>query len=86
MLSFSVGIAVSYVFVYVLPSLHEEQQELGEQAEEFVMESELYFFGLIGLLTFYSIKKAEEVSQRKYENREGGGAVFLGANRIFRRV
>lgn len=55
-LSFSGGLAVSYVFVYVLPSLHKEQQTLQESGNQLTMHSELYFIGLIGLLIFYGIQ------------------------------
>ncbi len=57
-LSLSGGFAVSYVFVYVLPSLHREQQQLQNYAETLTMETELYFIGLLGLLLFYGVEKA----------------------------
>ncbi|MDT8861939.1 hypothetical protein N0O92_17155 [Alkalihalobacillus sp. MEB130] len=56
-LSFSGGLAVSYVFVYVLPSLHREQQLIELYSDNLTMESELYFIGLLGLLLFYGIQK-----------------------------
>lgn len=56
-LSFSGGLAVAYVFVYVLPSLHREQQQLKEYGSTLTMEVELYFIGLLGLLLFYGIEK-----------------------------
>ncbi|MFA9557792.1 hypothetical protein ACERII_10845 [Evansella sp. AB-rgal1] len=56
-LSFSGGIAVSYVFVYVLPALHEQQAAYGQEVEQLTMESELYFVGLIGVLVLFGIKK-----------------------------
>ncbi len=57
-LSFSGGMAVSYVFVYILPTLHQLQQSIFEYAYRLTMESELYIIGLLGLLIFYSIEKA----------------------------
>lgn len=57
-LSFSGGLAVSYVFVYVLPSLHREQQQLEDYGGPLTMESELYFVGLAGLLLFYGVENA----------------------------
>ncbi|WP_416150547.1 hypothetical protein ACM26V_06135 [Salipaludibacillus sp. HK11] len=50
--SFSGGLAVSYVFVYVLPSLHLEQQNI-EFFRDLPMESEVYFIGLLGVIMFY---------------------------------
>ncbi|PSL47025.1 uncharacterized protein DUF3270 [Salsuginibacillus halophilus] len=75
-LSFSAGIAVSYVFVYVLPSLHEEQADFGEQREEFVMESELYFIGLLGLLVFYGVQKLADHISRDEEGVKLEGPFF----------
>lgn len=57
-LSFSGGMAVSYVFVYILPSMHRLQENINEYGESLTMESELYIVGLLGLLLFYSIEKA----------------------------
>lgn len=54
-LSFSGGIASAYVFVYVLPALHEEQTSL-ESENGLAMESELYFIGLVGMLVFFGIQ------------------------------
>ncbi|OIJ08851.1 hypothetical protein BKP35_17345 [Anaerobacillus arseniciselenatis] len=64
-LSFSGGLAVSYVFVYVLPSLHREQHQLKDYASTFTMESELYFIGLLGLLLFYGIENSVSYAQAK---------------------
>ncbi|MFD2705954.1 hypothetical protein [Salibacterium lacus] len=69
-LSFSGGVAVSYVFVYVLPSLHKEQDSIS-QGSELTMESELYILGLGGLLIFYGVHKAAERASRKHEKGEG---------------
>ncbi|MDG5787908.1 hypothetical protein QA612_10395 [Evansella sp. AB-P1] len=66
-LSFSGGIAVSYVFVYVLPALHEQQAVYGEEGSQLTMESELYFVGLIGVLVLFGIKKiADNAEQKTY--------------------
>lgn len=61
--SFSGGLAVSYVFVYVLPTLHKEQIIVKKYGDYFTMESELYFIGLIGLLIFYGIQKVVRKAQ-----------------------
>ncbi|WP_179107311.1 hypothetical protein [Sediminibacillus massiliensis] len=70
-LSFSGGIAVSYVFVYVLPSLHKYQEEYGGKAGDLTMETELYFIGLIGVMLFYTVHKAADKAERKHRNGEG---------------
>ena len=63
--SLSGGLAVSYLFVYVLPSLHREQQQLQEYGNTFTMETELYFIGLLGLLLFYGVEKAVDYASEK---------------------
>ncbi|MDQ0255669.1 multisubunit Na+/H+ antiporter MnhE subunit [Evansella vedderi] len=63
--SFSGGLAVSYVFVYVLPTLHKEQLLVKKYGDYFTMESELYFIGLLGVLIFYGIQKVVRKEQRK---------------------
>lgn len=73
-LSFSGGLAVSYVFVYILPSLHREQQQLGQYGASLTMESELYFIGLLGLLLFFGIQKAVGNTQR---SKRGGKWSFF---------
>jgi len=64
-LSFSGGLAVSYVFIYVLPSLHERQESLEGHLRHFSMASELYVFSLLGLLLFYGIQTAVDDLKQK---------------------
>lgn len=54
--SFSGGLAVSYLFVYLLPTLHEEQTNIAEPYRHLTMESEIYFVGLIGVVVFLGIQ------------------------------
>ncbi|PYZ95613.1 hypothetical protein CR205_19050 [Alteribacter lacisalsi] len=54
--SFSGGLAVSYVFVYLLPTLHKEQTNIAEPYRRLSMESEIYFVGLIGVVIFLGIQ------------------------------
>lgn len=54
--SFSGGLAVSYIFVYLLPTLHKEQTNIEEPYRHFTMESEVYFAGLIGVVLFLGIQ------------------------------
>ncbi|WP_280768345.1 hypothetical protein [Salipaludibacillus daqingensis] len=62
-LSFSAGVAASYVFIYILPALHEEQASFEEISDTLAMESELYIFGLIGMLIFFAIQNAASYYQ-----------------------
>ncbi|WP_059102977.1 hypothetical protein [Shouchella shacheensis] len=67
-LSLSGGVAIAYVFVYILPTLHEEQSDLGGSL---ALDSELYFLGLIGLLVYFTIyklaaSKREEAKQTRF--------------------
>jgi hypothetical protein len=71
--SFSGGLAVAYVFVYVLPALHSQQKLIKDYSNRLAMESELYFIGLLGVLMFYGIQK---VARNKRENFPEGGWVF----------
>jgi len=52
LLSLSGGVAIAYVFVYILPTLHEEQDKLGGSL---ALDTELYFLGLIGLLIYFAV-------------------------------
>lgn len=70
-MSFSGGIAVSYVFVYILPSLHDYQQSYLENETELTMETELYFVGLIGVILFFSVHKAAVRAEHSHQTGEG---------------
>ncbi|MBM7706225.1 hypothetical protein ACF3OH_13345 [Chryseomicrobium aureum] len=54
--SFSGGLAVSYIFVYLLPTLHKEQANIEEPYRHLTMESEIYFVGLIGVVVFHGLQ------------------------------
>ncbi len=75
--SFSGGLAVSYVFVYVLPSLHKEQIAIKKYGDYFTMESELYFIGLLGVLIFYGIQKVVRKAQLNSESRKARSLFWL---------
>ncbi|MFB5661794.1 hypothetical protein [Alteribacillus sp. HJP-4] len=84
--SFSGGVAVSYVFVYVLPSLHEEQEKF-KASGLLAMESELYLLGLFGLLVFYAVHNAAEKAYQKHAQGEGSfywiQIIFFGMYNMF---
>ncbi|WP_010531152.1 hypothetical protein [Lentibacillus jeotgali] len=52
LLSISGGVAIAYVFVYILPTLHEKQDKLGGSL---ALDTEIYFLGLLGLLIYYAV-------------------------------
>jgi hypothetical protein len=54
--SFSGGLAVSYIFVYLLPTLHREQMNIEDPYLHLTMESEIYFVGLLGVVVFLGIQ------------------------------
>ncbi len=64
-LSLSGGVAIAYVFVYILPTMHEEQDQLGG---DLALDSELYFLGLIGLLVYYSVYKIAKTKHDQHRS------------------
>lgn len=75
--SFSGGLAVSYVFVYVLPTLHKEQLHVKQYGDYLSMESELYFIGLLGVLIFYGIQKVVRKAEREDETKKARTLFWL---------
>lgn len=61
--SFSGGLAVSYIFIYLLPTLHKQQTNIEEPYRRLTMESEIYFVGLLGVVLFVGI---QIIIQNKY--------------------
>lgn len=53
-LSLCGGVAIAYVFVYILPTLHREQNQLGGES---ALNAEIYALGLFGLLVYFTIYK-----------------------------
>lgn len=64
--SFSGGLAVSYIFIYLLPTLHKQQTNIEEPYRRFTMESEIYFVGLLGVVLFVGI---QIIIQQRYISR-----------------
>ncbi|GEL07770.1 hypothetical protein [Salisediminibacterium halotolerans] len=54
--SFSGGLAVSYIFIYLLPTLHREQAMIEGPYRRLTMESEIYIVGLVGVVVFLGIQ------------------------------
>lgn len=64
-LSLCGGVAIAYVFVYILPTLHNEQNQLGGDS---ALQAELYVLGLFGLLVYFTIYKLAD--QRRNEGED----------------
>ncbi|MGD7045750.1 hypothetical protein [Jeotgalibacillus proteolyticus] len=66
-LSFAGGIAVSYVFIHLLPELNHYQHQLEETLQEdslrFV-ENHIYLIAMIGLAAFYGLERIVKTSKR----------------------
>lgn len=66
-LSFAGGVAVTYIFLHILPELSAHQQtfarELGLSDQS--AESWVYLVALAGLATFYGLERAAKASRRK---------------------
>lgn len=73
--SFSGGLAVSYIFIYLLPTLHREQAMIEEPYRRLTMESEIYFIGLIGVVVFLGIQVI--ISRREVEHNASFWAAIL---------
>ncbi|MER2001634.1 MAG: hypothetical protein ABS862_03350 [Carnobacterium inhibens] len=76
-LSFSAGVAVSYVFVMLLPELKDYQQVLSKELENSpwqYLENHIYIIALVGLVLFYSLERLVKASQKdsQFENTSSG--------------
>lgn len=54
--SFSGGLAISYVFIYLLPTLHNEQQNIETRFFNLAMDSEIYIIGLLGVVMLMAVQ------------------------------
>ncbi|WP_050182360.1 hypothetical protein [Domibacillus robiginosus] len=78
-LSFAGGIAVSYVFVHLLPDLSTHQQVL-EEADNGILrfvENHAYLMALVGLALFYGLEEAVAHSTRKKQSKASSGIFWL---------
>ena len=73
-LSFSGGVAVSYVFLHILPDLGAHSQELSDatRTAPVVAESIVYGLSLAGLAAFYGLERKVKIS-RSQSRRKGKG-------------
>lgn len=56
-LSFSGGISVSYVFLQILPELHEGQKVFNQKGWNLFGEHQVFLLALFGLVTFYGLER-----------------------------
>lgn len=81
-LSFEAGVAVSYVFVHLLPELSEYQEAVAEQVANPVLryiENQIYIVAMGGLVLFYVIEQLVRKAnhdQRMKDTEEPGSVVF----------
>jgi hypothetical protein len=71
-LSFGGGISVAFVFIHLLPELHDWQLKLDERKAipAFIGHQFLYLFTMIGVLAFYALEKAIIYFNEKKESKE----------------
>lgn len=66
-LSLSAGVAVSYVFVHLLPQLNEYQQVVTKNLQQSSwrhIENHIYIIALIGLTLFYAMERLVKMSRK----------------------
>lgn len=66
-LSFAAGVAVSYVFVHLLPELKEYQDIVADnlQNSKFnFLENHIYIIAMLGLVTFYCLERLVKTTNR----------------------
>ena len=70
-LSIGSGVSVAYIFVHVLPDLSGAQQEFTSKVMVLsAIEHHVYVVALVGMLAFYGLERAAQISRK--ENRESG--------------
>jgi hypothetical protein len=82
--SFTAGMSAAYVFVHMMPELHEARELLVEAASETVtMRYEgisIYFVALIGFICFYGLDRLRsgDGETGEAEHEEGSGTMHIG--------
>lgn len=71
-LSLGGGISVAYVFVHLLPELHEGQETLQKTWTSLsFLEAHAYLIALVGLALFYGLERAARLSRHQHQRTEG---------------
>ncbi|TDL31956.1 hypothetical protein E2R51_12125 [Jeotgalibacillus sp. S-D1] len=85
-LSFAGGIAVSYVFIHLLPELNHYQQaleeNLGEGAWRYV-ENHIYIIAMIGLAVFYGLERLVKTSKKEQSDLSPAGVFWIHISSFF---
>lgn len=73
-LSLAGGISVGYVFLHLLPELHEGQRHADEHGGTWaaLIDNEIYLMSLAGLTAFYGLERFALASRRAKRGAEGG--------------
>lgn len=72
-LSIAGGVAVSYVFIHILPELGENQAVIeGLIKNDFLksLESHIYVIALLGLVVFYGLERMSKISKERNINKD----------------
>jgi len=72
-LSISGGISVAYVFIHLLPELHNYQNKISEEMKEGLlgyMDNHILLVSLFGLVVFYGLENIVKTSKRKRSSKE----------------
>ncbi len=81
-LSIAGGVAVSYVFMHLLPELSKNQKTVEGLIENkflLLIESHIYIISLVGLVVFYGLERMSKLSRAKNaeNNRASKGAFWV---------
>lgn len=68
-LSFAGGVAVTYVFLHILPEIAAHQREFAEEVglSGLAVERWIYALALLGLVAFYGVERSVKVSRAEME-------------------
>jgi hypothetical protein len=80
-LSAAGGVSVAYVFLHLLPELHEGQHVLREAAGLRIASgsAEIYLVALLGLVAFYGLERLAATSRARSREQGGGDSTETGA-------
>ncbi|KIL53076.1 membrane protein [Jeotgalibacillus campisalis] len=87
-LSFAGGIAVSYVFIHLLPELNHYQHQLEETLQEGAfrfVEHHIYVIAMLGLAAFYGLERTVKTSKKKqfHSNQSSAGVFWVHISSFF---
>jgi hypothetical protein len=80
-LSFAGGVAVSYVFLHLLPDLHQYQDSVGEKLDNGAgkyIEDHIYIISMLGLALFYGVERLVKKSKKNQSGDSEEGSASVG--------